>query len=164
MRSTERKRKVQLAVLGIALVASVFFGTARSAQAQEAYSDTLACLFVLPTCTGCGPVELAPGACPEDPAGSAAAINVCLSTLGSTGPTDTPDAGDVIVNTGVIPPTVTVSADWGVGGVGGADVQTQDFPSTSPRGNLVVWIDPGVPVLGGFNFGIADQQAPAGCP
>ncbi len=155
MRSTERKRNVQLAMLGIALAAAMLFGAPRPAHA-----DSLACLSILPTCMGCGPVELSPGACPTATGGATAAINICLSTVGSADAnTTTPAPGDVVVNGNN---TVTVVSHYGVAGTGGVDVETDQFPNTSPTGHAVVWIDPGVPVIGGLHFGIADQQS--GCP
>lgn len=156
--------------LGFVLTAAVLFGTA-----LPTHADDLACLYVLPNpammgCTdpmGVGPgpvVELQPGSCAEDCA--QAAINVCLSTVGSAGPLDaglggpgTPEPGDVFVS---MDPDVTVTFHYGVAGAGGVDVETDDFPNTTPTGHAVVWIAPGVPVLGGLHFGIADEQD--GCP
>ncbi len=148
-------RSTYLAMLGIALAATMLFGAPRPAHA-----DSLACISILPTCTGCGPVELSPGACPTDPSGATAAVNICLSTVGSTGPTDTPEVGDIIVDDD--PPSITVVADYGAAGTGGVDVTTENFPNTSPTGHAVVWIHPDVAVIGGLHFGIADQQS--GCP
>lgn len=160
MRATERKWNARLVVLGIALTAAMLFGASRAAHA-----DSIGCLFVLPTCTGCGPVELSPDPCPPPGGGELFAINVCLSTFGGTGPTATPGIGDISVDTSMTPPnppTVTVTAHYGVAGTAGADVQTTGFPSTSPTGHAVVWIGPSVAVLGGLHVGIADQQS--GCP
>ncbi len=154
MRTIERKG-MQLAVLGVALVAMMLFGAPRAAQADH----DLACLFIYagttPPCAAAGgapsPMCVALGQCPT-PSGATAAINICLGASSGDCPVGTPGVGDVSVDDD--PPSVSLTAHYGAAGVG-VDATTTNFPNPSPTGHLLICVD--VPGEGVIEAGIADE-------